>query len=69
MLILRSYILSSKYFKKIFLLFFQHIVDINSLSDDILYFVCKIAKMPVKSAKNPFAFLQKSDYNVRQTVI
>ncbi len=50
-------------------MFFQDIVDINSLSDDILYFNGKTAQMPVNSGKNPFAFLQNSDYNGMQTVI
>lgn len=47
---------------------FPYIVDINSAADDMLCFHEDVPGMPVKSGKNPFAFLKKSDYNDTQTV-
>lgn len=35
----------------------------------MLCFLRQTAEMPIKSGKNLFAFLQKSDYNDRQTII
>ncbi len=54
--------------KKFFLLFFQDIVDIKLFVNEMLYLAENIAQMPIKSGKNPFAFLKKSDYNDTQTV-
>ena len=48
--------------------FYPHIVDINSNADDMLCFYNYVAEKPIKSGKNPFAFLLKSDYNDRQTM-
>ena len=37
--------------------FYPHIVDINYTVDDMLCFCAYVAEKPIKSGKNPFAFL------------
>lgn len=35
----------------------------------MLYSCAKVTEMPEKSAKNPFAFLKNSAYNVKGTLV
>lgn len=56
-------------FLKFLKYFFLDMVDIIFCKNDMLCFSKKVLKMPKKSGKNPFAFLKKSAYNVKWTLV